>query len=272
MNFSVYGILIEYLSRLSPEALVKMDRYLYDDMCHLKPFSEKKIVMDQNEVTRSFGAAYKAVDKFHFPGHVSKKCHETCDPYKMPCFDDINSPVCEQVFSRLNKFTQVKGMNECHFLFFFIYLLDLQNLAIEGRLRSVANPLSSERKQIVQKAYKDKSVMDEIPKELAIPAIPAKESENIEAMMGYKEDLFQCQMCEARYKHRGSLNKHSKQKHGAHQGLFFCQHCDAKFQTKKQHTRHAQNHNNKFADNLQCQKCKKIYKIQKYFVKHVSQC
>ena len=73
--------MIEYLSRLSLEAFKKMDRFMYDDMCHLKPFSEKHEVMGQNNVTEMFWKAHKAVDKFHFPGHVSKKCHETCDEY-----------------------------------------------------------------------------------------------------------------------------------------------------------------------------------------------
>ena len=44
--------------------------------------------MEQNEITEKFG--------------------ESCDPYKMSCFDDINSLVCEQVFSRLNRFVQNK--------------------------------------------------------------------------------------------------------------------------------------------------------------------
>ena len=94
----VYGILIEYLSRLSPEAMLKMDKFLYDDMCHLKPFSEKEDLMNKNETTKHFGESRKAVDKFHFPGHVSQKCHDTCDPYKMDCFNNKNSLVCEQVF------------------------------------------------------------------------------------------------------------------------------------------------------------------------------
>ena len=165
--------------------------------------------MGQNEVTEMFGKAHKAVDKFHFPGHVSKKCHETCDPYKMPCFDDINSPVCEQVFSRLNKFTQVKGMNESHFLFFFIYLLDLQNLSIEGRLRLVANPLSTERKLIVEKSYGTQTNV-EIIEDVVMKSSAKDVSEKVPKI---QEDIFKCEMCDAQYKHKGSLNKHTKQKH-----------------------------------------------------------
>ena len=113
----VYALVIEYLSELEEQDKI-IDKVLYDDMCHLKPFSEKAKRADRNQVTKKFAQANKAVDKFHFPGHVSKKCHETCDPFKMSCFNDINSPVCEQTFAKLNKFTQVKGMGAERFLFF----------------------------------------------------------------------------------------------------------------------------------------------------------
>ena len=213
--------------------------------------SEKKSVMDQNDVTRKFGAAHKAVDKFHFPGHVSKKCHETCDPYKMPCFDDINSPVCEQVFSRLNRFTQVKGMNESHFLFFFIYLLDLQNLDIEGRLRSVANPFSAERKEIIEKSYYDECIINDIPRDLTLlPSAPEDELEHIEAVVQNEKELFECQMCDAKYKHQGSLRKHTQKKHSIVQGLIVCELCDSKFQTKKPHTRHLKTHEDRIRDEI----------------------
>ena len=225
--------------------------------------------MGQNEVTEMFGKAHKAVDKFHFPGHVSKKCHETCDPYKMPCFDDINSPVCEQVFSRLNKFTQVKGMNESHFLFFFIYLLDLQNLSIEGRLRLVANPLSTERKLIVEKSYGTQTNV-EIIEDVVMKSSAKDVSEKVPKI---QEDIFKCEMCDAQYKHKGSLNKHTKQKHSVKQDLFICPSCGAKFLTKKQHTRHMQKHEEMSQNQeLKCQKCDKKYKIQKYFLNHVSKC
>ena len=273
-----YGILIEYMSRLSDEALSRMDRFLYDDMCHLKPFSEKKSMMDQNAITKQFGESSKAVDKFHFPGHVSKKCHETCDPYKMKCFDDINSPVCEQVFSRLNKFTQVKGMNESHFLFFFIYLLDLQNLSIEGRLRSVANPMSSERKSIVQKSYgKENNFSEDIVIALS-NSITSMDISKIEEEVA-KVDIhhvkpYKCNKCDAEYKLEGFLKKHSQQKHNRSLELHHsCNVCDTKFEMKKQLTRHMKAHKDcEPKTNLLCDKCNKQYKIQKYFQNHVLSC
>jgi hypothetical protein len=93
------------------------------------------------------------------------------------------------VFSRLNKFTQVKGMNESHFLFFFIYLLDLQNLAIEGRLRSIANPFSTERKEIVERSYYDECISNDIPRDLTLLLPSVDELEHIEAVVQNEKNL-----------------------------------------------------------------------------------
>jgi hypothetical protein len=249
---------------------------MYDDMCHLKPFSENKSRMDQNEITRKFGASNKVVDKFHFPGHVSKKCHETCDPYKMECFNDINSPICEQVFSRLNKFTQVKGMNESHFLFFFIYILDLQNLSIERRLREVANPLSAERKNIVAKAYKTEDtqvaeVVEDLSISLASLSVNKETEKNSQIQDSSKP--YNCNMCDAKYKMQGFLKKHAEQKHGKKLSLIECKVCESKFESKKQHTRHMKIHQESRIENaLNCGNCDKKYKLEKYFEKHVLKC
>ena len=70
----------------------------------LKPFSEKAMRADRNQVKKKFAQANKAVEKFHFPGHVSKKYHETCDPLKMSCFNDINSPIHQFASKRLQSY------------------------------------------------------------------------------------------------------------------------------------------------------------------------
>ena len=43
ISIQVYGILIEYIGTLPPEVQKLLILHLYDDMCHLKPFSEKPI-------------------------------------------------------------------------------------------------------------------------------------------------------------------------------------------------------------------------------------
>ena len=39
----VYGMLVEYLSRLTEEGRHSLKNILYDDACHLKKFAEKKV-------------------------------------------------------------------------------------------------------------------------------------------------------------------------------------------------------------------------------------
>ena len=78
----VYGNVIEYLGNLNIETREKIKIWLFDDMCHLRPYSEKVKQAKQNEVTEHFSNLAKAVDKFHFPGHkrTDKYCQEICNP------------------------------------------------------------------------------------------------------------------------------------------------------------------------------------------------
>ena len=49
----------------------------------------------------------------------------------------------------VNKFTSVKAMNESRFWSFFTYIFDLHNLMKQGNLRSVANPRSPLRWELL---------------------------------------------------------------------------------------------------------------------------
>ena len=59
-------------------------------------------------------------------------------------FNKLNTPACEQAFIWLNKFKNVKGMNEARFAHFFLYMIDLHNFKIEDRMH-VVNPFLSFR-------------------------------------------------------------------------------------------------------------------------------
>ena len=74
----VHGSIIEYIGNIHPDMRSKLKLWLFDDMCHLKPDSEKPKQANQNEVTKSFAELSKAVDKFHFPVHkkTDKYCQE----------------------------------------------------------------------------------------------------------------------------------------------------------------------------------------------------
>ena len=153
----------------------------------------------------------------------------------MDCFNNINSPVCEQVFSRLNRYTQVKGMNENHFLFFFIYILDLHNHSLEGRLRLIANPKSNFRKLIVEESNEIvacKEDIDDLSTSIAVLSISEKVHEEDD------KRPFKCSLCNATYKLEGYLKNHRKNKHVEKENFFTCGYCAIRFQSKKQLTRH----------------------------------
>ena len=96
-------------------------------------YSEKMEQKDQSEMTSVFANLKKAVDKLHFRGHRGSYCHEFCNPHDIKELEGVNTPVCEQTFSWLNKYNNCRNMNEARFYFFFLYLIDLRNLSKEKR-------------------------------------------------------------------------------------------------------------------------------------------
>ena len=62
----VYGILVEYLSRLPNAARDALENILYDDACHLKKISEDPKRAALNEFTQQLAKIQKHVDNFHF--------------------------------------------------------------------------------------------------------------------------------------------------------------------------------------------------------------
>ena len=89
---------------------------------------------DQSEMTSVFANLKKAVDKLHFRGHRGSYCHEFCNPHDIKELEGVNTPVCEQTFSWLNKYNNCRNMNEARFYFFFLYLIDLRNLSKEKKV------------------------------------------------------------------------------------------------------------------------------------------
>ena len=127
----VHGILSDFLYRHQ----VLLDWFLYDDVCHLYPYSINNATY--SKATEYLASVKMQVDKLHIANHVGKWCLENCDPRKEKALTKVNSVVCEQKFSRTNCYKNVKCMNWEHFNLYFLYVLDAGNLKLLGRLREI---------------------------------------------------------------------------------------------------------------------------------------
>ena len=81
-------------------------------MCHLAPFCNNQFKKEGNVMMGKLCNLEKAVDSFHFIGHRDKVCQEKYNPWELKKklgFESINSPACEQSFTWLNKYRNVKG-------------------------------------------------------------------------------------------------------------------------------------------------------------------
>ena len=135
-----------------------------------------------------------------------------------------NTPVCEQTFSWLNKFRNLKSMNESHFKLFILYILDLHNLHIENKVDILANPLNPNRYEEVKKLIEDVALdglfegINKISLEPSELHIEEKAEDNKEeSSNGYSElpnGEFACTFCPGIFKRLGNVRNHLEKKHG----------------------------------------------------------
>ena len=271
----VYAIIVEYLAALPKNVREEIIEILYDDACHFKKFSEKKEHAEKNDVTEFLATKVgKHVDKFHFPNHVDKWCHQNCNPNEVKHLEGVNTPICEQLFSAINKFTNAKAMNESHFFLFFLFIFDLHNLNIEGKLRSIANPCSEHRDNII-KALSSK-VIDEENSKCKDDEI-ANEIDEVEILLesltfdcpkeaGSTKNEFVCQVCNASYKKEGNLKNHLKKKHPVCEQDFsaskVCTVCGIQVPDEKSLKTHMSIH-------YKCEKCGSVFEELKYLNRHM---
>ena len=240
----VHGSIIEFLGNLNPENRAKFRVWLFDDMCHLKPHSEKPQIANQNEVTKMFAELPKAVDKFHFPGHkkTDKYCQEACNPNKVLKdlnIEKLNSPACEQAFKWLNEFKNIKSMNEPRFKFYLLYMIDLHNLHIEGQVQVKANPLNIDREVIL--ANKKTEIMskdfDKLETAFDTMLVLNQKEETFEDCFDEKHGQLQCKFCPGSYKKEGHLRNHLESKHNK-KFKIICSNCSSQFPDSNRLTRH----------------------------------
>lgn len=200
--------------------------------CHLKPYAEK----EENQMGpkgKQFASKLMAVDKLHFRGHRGKYCQEFCDPWKLKELDGVNTPVCEQTFAWMNRFTQCRGMNEARFFWFFMYIIDLRNNAREKKLRVLLDPACAERKKYCDSIPKINLSSTDSSREQAGPIHP------LEPYMEMEDGTFSCSYCAKVYKQLASLKKHLEKNHALVNAVTFsCALCRKCFETKFQLTRH----------------------------------
>ena len=98
----VHATIVDFIGDVPEEIRSEILGWLYDDMCHLKPYSEYAAISSQSKMSSIFANMKKAVDKMHFRGHRGGYCQQNCDPWKIPELGGVNTPVCEQTFAWLN--------------------------------------------------------------------------------------------------------------------------------------------------------------------------
>ena len=113
-------------------------------------------------------------------------------------------------------------MNEAHFFLFFLYIFDLHNLQIEGKLRSVANPISEYRYELIKDAQKHNDLTEEVVDLIERMVVKDNPVEDVvldkavsepTPMVSRSDSEFSCKLCKANYKRAGNLTLHMKNKH-----------------------------------------------------------
>lgn len=105
---------------------------VYDDACHLLPFSRNPVRVNDDSPTLVKELANDVrmvVDKFHFnENHTGDYCTANCSPHALPELDDVtaNTQVAEQSFKNLAEFKKVfRYMNKARFNFMLMLVCKL---------------------------------------------------------------------------------------------------------------------------------------------------
>ena len=133
-------------------------------------------------------------------------------------------------FSWMNKFRNLKTMNEAHFKLFILYVIDLHNLHIEKKVDLLANPLNPKRVQEIEKLNEDLLLHTlgnlGLQDEVVVPTQQAEEESNKNAATplmaepakseGFTElpnGELSCNYCTGTFKRMGNMRNHLNSKH-----------------------------------------------------------
>ena len=248
----VYSVVLEYLSSIPH----KITTILYDDACHLVRYAHNQ--QTRNAECKKMGEIGMYVDKFHFRNHIDPWCIENCDPTKVEDLDDINTPICEQLFKKINRHTNCKSMNEPRYFMFWMYNLDMHNLDIEGLDSCLPDPRSDYRWSQIQILKIDfvnlphkqnvETLANQLERVELLEEIQSCKESEYPNKVDLKEDStstrsgeskYVCEICKAAYKAEGYLKKHMSEKHGLGGGkLVECVECGSFLSSKQALERH----------------------------------
>ena len=160
-------------------------------------------------------------------------------------------------------------MNEAHFFLLFLYIFYLHNLNIEGKLRSVANPKSEHRSEIIKNLNKENDPVEQVVDLLENLAVETFVSEKDEVVsIGSSVPEFSCKLCEATYKRVGNLKLHMKNKHpefsveNEASAQSQCKVCGSMFAKETDLQKHLSNH-------FRCNVCDIPFEDMKYLNRHI---
>ena len=254
----VYSVVLEYLSSLPH----KIKTILYDDACHLVRYAKNQ--RDRNPECKAMSEIPMYVDKFHFRNHIDPWCIANCDPTMIKDLDDINTPVCEQLFKKINRHTNCKSMNESRYFMFWMYNLDMHNLDIEGLDSCLPDPRSEFRwTQIKILEVEFKNLPQKQNMEYLAEQFSKVDLENTTKAKIETASKFTCELCNAGYQAEGYLKKHMSEKHGLGGGkLLECLECGSFLSSKQALEKHVQR------IHRVCKICKKDFETEVERDKH----
>ena len=118
--------------------------------------------------------------------------------------DGVNTPICEQLFKKVNQHANCKSMNSSRFFLFWYNQFETHNLDIEGLASTVPDLRSTHRWENIEI----------VPVVLEEEEAPNKEPE-VESVLNLlkdthleKEPKFEREICQARYDKRGNYENH----------------------------------------------------------------
>ena len=230
----VYSIVLEYLSSTRHNVRT----ILYDDACHLVRYAKNE--SERNKECKAMSQIPMYVDKFHFRNHIDPWCIENCDPTKIKDLDDINTPICEQLFKKINRHTNCKSMNEPRYFMFWMYNLDIHNLDVDGLDSCLPDPRSEFRwSQINILKVNFENLPQKQNVETLTDQLAKVDLEDSSASSLSVESRYSCEICKAGYKSEGYLNKHMIEKHGlGGNKMMECSECGSFLSSKQALERH----------------------------------